>query len=613
MLSQGKRHLVVPKDEIQNVQYRRALRARAQGDKKFQKGLKEICRDDLIFYINSFVWQYNPNRLGEEVGPFITWDFQDVAVLKIVDNVVKRKDLLIEKSREVGASWLIEIAFDWLWIFHPRLKFLCMSRSEELVESSDEDSLFWKLDFIHERLPAWLLPNTKRIKKYFGNLDNGSSITGTATTGKAGVGGRATAILLDEFSQNKDDYEVLHRTSDTSKCRIFNGTHLGLDTAFYELSQRPDLDKLVMHWTQHPEKRKGLYRYDPENGKVDVLDKSYVYPGDFRFILDGSPTGGPYPGVRSPWYDGECLRKGSSRAIAMDLDIDPKGSVSQFFDRLMIMTLVAKYCTEPLWQGHLHYDKNSGKPIEMIKGASGPIKMWARLDAQGKPSPGIYAMGVDISSGLGVTPSCVTITNAATGDKVLEYADSHVLPEKLAGLVVALAWLFKSAEGQGALVCWEVPGPGYTTGKYIMEEFGYRNVYYDSNELKKAIFAIERSDKPGWFASPGGKLQLLEEYRAALHSRQFLNRSKKSLEDCLSFEYDKRGMVEHGKAKSENDPSGARMNHADLVIADALSWKMAKSLGVRPSAKKVEPPPTVLSLQGRRDWHQRREREEEYA
>src|SRR5260370_34363113 len=134
---------------------------------------------------------------------------------------------------------------------------------------------------------------------------------------------------IDEFSQIEEDYEVLHRTSDTTGCRIFNFTHKGLGTAAYELTQRVDMRKLNLHWSQHPHKKKGLYRYDTEAKHVVSLDAGFQHDPDYSFITDGSPTGGPCPGLRSPWYDKECRRKGSARAVAMDLDIDPRGSVSQ--------------------------------------------------------------------------------------------------------------------------------------------------------------------------------------------------------------------------------------------------------------------------------------------
>ena len=58
------------------------------------------------------------------------------------------------------------------------------------------------------------------------------------------------------------------------------------------------MKKIVMHWTQHPDKNRGLYRF--EDGKIEVLDKQFVYPKDFNFIMEKKPTGGPFPGLRLP-------------------------------------------------------------------------------------------------------------------------------------------------------------------------------------------------------------------------------------------------------------------------------------------------------------------------
>src|SRR5262249_47409305 len=160
-----------------------------------------------------------------------------------------------------------------------------------------------------------------------------------------------------------------------ANCRIFNSTHLGIGTAFYDLTERPDIRKLRIHWTQHPDKCCGLYRYDTDRHAVEVLDKQYQFPLDFKYVMDGSPTGGPCPGIRSPWYDEQCRRKGSARGIAMDLDIDPKGSVSQFFDRLMIRQLQAKYAVAPFWEGDIHFDQDTGKPFSLVPRQGGPLRL----------------------------------------------------------------------------------------------------------------------------------------------------------------------------------------------------------------------------------------------
>jgi hypothetical protein len=466
------------------------------------------------------------------------------------------------------------------------------------VESPSPDSLFWKIDFILKYLPTWLTGPVHRSKMNY-RFASGSTITGEASTGRAGVGGRATAMFVDEFSQIKEDFEVLYRTADTTRCRLFNFTHTGLDTAAYELTKRPDMRKLRLHWSSHPEKNKGLYQFNLETQQVDILDKKYRYPHDFEFVMDGK--------LRSPWYDAECRRRGSARAIAMDLDINPRGSMAQFFDPVVIQELVRAYARPPFWEGDLVYDKETGKPIKLEKRLGGPIKLWCHLDHEGKPPADIYGMGGDISTGSGATPSCLTIANKR-GEKVLEYANAHIDPKDLAPFALALCWLFGDGQGQGAKFAWELPGPGITFGKRVIE-LGYRNVYYRTNEQK---LYDAPTDTPGWFATTDNKRALLEEYRSALGTRQYLNRSEWALDTCLAFQYTSKGTIEHGGEASVDDPTGARVNHGDVTISDALSWKMIKNQWA-PEKKKEETKVPVLSLAWRREYHRLHEEEEEAA
>lgn len=603
-LSPGEYWRLVPKDRAENTKFRLALLERCESEPVMRKAVWEMCRQDLLFYVNVFVWQYNPRKKAAEVGPFITWPFQESAAYTLLDCIENDEDLTIEKSREMGATWWCLIVMEWLWHFHPWKKFLAISRNEKAVEDEDPDSLFWKLDFIHRYMPGWLMPKKlKRRKLYFGNEDNGSTITGQASTGSAGVGGRATAMFVDEFSQIKEDYEVLHRTSDTTGCRIFNFTHLGLDTAAYELTTRVDMRKLQMHWTQHPDKIAGLYRYDAEHNRIEVLDKTYHYPPGFNFVMDASPSGGPFPGLRSPWYDEQCRRKGSPRAIAMDLDINPVGSVSQFVDPLQIRQLIGSYCCEPYWEGELAYDRDTGRPEKekpLRQVAGGLLKLWLTPTADGRPPVATYVAGADLAEGTGATNSCLTIINAETGEKVLEYADRHIGPEKFAPLAVALCWLFKSEQGEGARFAWEMQGPGDRFGKAVVA-LGYSNVYFRQNE-QSMYNNRTASEIPGWYPSPSNRTLLLGDYRAALYSRQCLNRSEKSLREFLTFRYNVRGDVEYGGKSSGDDLSGVGVNHGDRVVADGLAWKMAKGMGLaRTPGRPKEEVGGPGSLQWRRD------------
>lgn len=604
MLSPGEWHRRVPKEKGENLRFRRWLLKRGRQNRRVREAWREACKHDLLFYINSFVWQYNPQHLDREVGPFITWPFQDEAFRQILRCVHERRDLVIEKSREMGATWMCLLAFEWLWHFHPRKQFLAVSRSAEAVDSASENSLFSKLDFVHDHQPHWLMDpaERERTKMFFGHRKTHSIITGEASTGRAGVGGRATAIFVDEFTQIKEDFEVLYRTADTSRCRIFNFTHTGTGTAGYQLTLRENIKKLRLMWWEHPDKNRGLYQYDAESHQVQVKDPTYEYGPDFNFVQDGK--------LRSPWYDEECQRRQSPRAIAMDLDCNPLGSVSQFFDEEAVRRLVRDHCVPPFWEGQLAYDPDDGRPCELVKREGGPLKLWCNLSARGLPPPEAYGAGCDIAAGTGATPSCLGMINSRTGEKVLEYADPFIDPKSFASLVVALCRLFRSADEEGALLAWELQGPGVTFGDRVIA-LGYRHVYYRTYEhsLNK-----KTTDSPGWNVTPDNKRTLLEEYHDALRSRACVNRSESALRQCLHFRYTPRGEIEHGMIDSRDDPTGARVNHGDQVIADALAWMMARKLaGPRVGGRQKEEV-KAGSLAWRRGLvHDRRKAEEAWA
>lgn len=614
MISPGRWHLKVPRDPRKNAQFRIKLLKAAENDPVLQKGIMEVCRQDILFFCNFAVIQFNPKKKSQAVGPFITWPCQESALLDTPETTGNRgilwyyehdKSCVVEKSREMGASWLFLIFQLWLGLFHDRVQLLNISRSADAVDCKSPDSLFWKLRFMHEHLPDWMKGKPIQQKMYIEWPKTKSVATGEASTGDAGVGGRASVIFIDEYPKIKEATEVRQRTANTSDCRFFNGTHLGVDTEFYRLTQSPEIGKIVLHWTQHPEKRRGMYRVG-KNNVVERLDKSYEYPTDFRFVVDGSPTGGPYPGIRSPWYDSKCHDIGSSRGVAMELDIDPKGSDSQFFNALLIHDLTA-HCTPPLWEGDLDYDRDLGRPHRLVARAGGRIKLWILPDAEGKIPFARYVMGADVASGSGATSSCISIGDVNLGKKVAEYADPFIEPQDFGALLVALCWLFRDPDGQGAHVAWEIPGPGLTAGKKVIE-LGYRNIHNRGNDF--AIVQTPRtSDLPGWANTQRSLADLLEDYRSDLKSGAIENLSEASLWECLSFRYGGDGYIEHANVAGGGDPSGARVNHADQAMADAIMNKMRRKMGQSAIEKREEAAPPG-SMQWRRDMREAKARDE---
>lgn len=630
MLSPGTFHKYIPRDLAGNYKFRRDLLLRCKGDKVFQSGIREMCRLDILFYINAFVWQFNPKKqVKDRVGPFITWRAQERLLLDRPETTGKKgilwchengKSAVLEKSRELGASWLFLIDQSWHCIFHNRTQILNISKSADAVDCKSPDSLFWKLRFLHEHLPDWLKGSIIEEKMYIEYERTKSVNTGEASTGRAGVGGRGSTVFIDEFPMIKEDVEVRERTAGTADVRFFNGTHQGVDTEFYRLTQTPEIVQMQLHWTRHPEKNQKLYCYDKnkesgpgiqalrydEDTDTIVPCPMHEYPEGFQFNMSGAPTGGPHPGVRSPWYDNMVVQVGGTTAAAKELDISPSGSVQQFFDPMLIQQLKAK-CSDPFWEGDITFEKETGTLIAFVEREGGPLKLWCHL-RNGMPPRSTYGAGSDVSGGTGATPSCLAFTDGRTGEMVAEYANAHIDPKEFGALAVALCRAFCDEEDVGAKLAWENHGPGVTFGKTVWQTLGYRQIFFKTKEL---TVGQEISDAPGWNPSGQAWPTMLADFRHALQTRRMWVRSVRALEETLQIKYDVTGKLVNAKSVNRVDPSSARENHADRVVAMGLSWKMIMHYNPDYTEAKKEEAVDVRSLAGRRKLREEQERESE--
>ena len=549
----------VPKGLQENLAFRKKLVSAGYRRTDNAHELWVMCARDIKFFINAFGWTFDPRLVPKStLIPFITYPYQDKAIDAIVAAIEQGKDLPIEKSRDMGASWIILTVFEWFWQFRPYQSFRMVSRSEDLVDKTeDPDSLFWKIDFLLRYQPSWMRPARNRTHLHLYNKDNGSTIDGSSTTSDVARGGRCTAMMLDEFAAVLDGYAMLRSTRDVTQCRIFNSTPQGANNAFHDLTHDPQKKKLTFHWSLHPKKAAGLYIGHP-NGSLEILDGSYTFPGDYEFIYDGKQ--------RSPWYDNECRRAIHSQEIAQELDIDYLGSDFQFFDTDIINQIEKEYVRRPLAEGSLDIDYDTCKPIGWVEQPDGPLKLWINLSGAGTPPlRRKYAIGVDVSAGTGASNSAMTVIDLASGEKVAEYASARDRPEPLAKKAAALAYFFNEA-----FIIWDAGGHGQAFGEKLTQDICYRNIYLRRND--KSI-SRKVSDQPGFFFSKEGKLAILGGYRRALMEGTFTQRSSQANQECLQYVFTTANTVEHSSSRNTVDPSGAQANHGDRVIADSLANK----------------------------------------
>lgn len=634
-LSPGKWFKSVPMDYRENLKYRRKLLDLCRYDREAQQAVIYACKRDILFFINTFILQFNPLVKGDaSVGPFITWPEQERIMLMtppigkgILWCYENDRTSVVEKSRDMGASWLFLIFQLWLCLFHNHIQVLNISRSKDAVDSASRNSLFEKIRFMLAHLPDWLKGEVEAQRNNFRFLRTGSEITGEASTGKSGAGGRASVVFIDEFSQIEEAIAVRQNTASIADCRFFNGTHLGVGTEFYNLTQSPEIVQIQLHWTRHPKKNKTLYswdveagrprfyRYDPHFDKIEeAMQPEEPMPEDYPYDRSGQPSGGPYPGIRSVWYDKKAAEIGTSRQVAMELDINAEGSSSQFYDSLTIARLKEK-CRDPLWIGELDFDPETANPQQFFQQDNGNLRLWIEPqcpNTEGKFDfvvPSVYTIGGDISYGNGATPTCFTIFDVLKGIKVGMYVNAWKDPKQMAPMMVALCKMLKDAAGNPASLIWEIPGPGNVFGQAVLEEYNFRNVFWNIVNSWHDRSVQKQSEKPGWMATRDNKVKLHNAYLNALKSGEFVNWDKQSLNETLSYVHYK-GAIEHPKAQKNDDASAEGANHGDRVVADALAWLMAQRLGSRIEAEKPkEPPVPPNSVAGRRLLNRLRERE----
>lgn len=574
-----------PKDLKKNIRFRKALldACGASNGEELRNDVIARCAEDPVFFFDSFIWTYAVKDSADRPNvPFILYDFQADVVRKM-DAALGKHSLLIEKSRDLGLSWVVTTMFLWRWIFRPLQSFLMASRKESLVdERGNPDCLFWKMRFALSMLPPWLRPPMELIEDrsmHLGNLVNGSSIDGESTQGNVGRGGRRTAILLDEFAAVECGEAVLTATHSATNCRLFVSTPQGASGAFYDtrnklLEKNPDR-VIRLHWSQHPLKAQGLYRGDA-SGNLEILDKSIEYPPDYDFVRDGK--------LRSLWYDEMCNEASSDTEIAAELDINYEGSAGGPLIKAELLSALLTRCKKPIDTGELSFDESGNSPKFVSDTNNGRLdsrlSLWCPLDARGRPPESDYVISADVAHGSGSknsSSSVLSVADKKSKSKVAVFKSNSTGPHDLAKYAVAMCKWF-----HGAILIPEVNGPGGAFRKCVMKDLRYRNVWYSKGDESSKLSG-DTTESYGWQSNKEKKRLLLTDYIHALVEGRFYNPSAGGVSECREYVFDATGAVVHDKSRKSK--LEAEADHSDELIADALLWRVCDDGGAAAGAE----------------------------
>jgi hypothetical protein len=239
--------------------------------------LMEHYKADPVAFITDWGMTFDPRNA--EIGlptmvPFVLFPRQQEYIRWLYERWRGREDGLVEKSRDMGVSWLCVAFAVWMWRFWPGTVVGFGSRKEEYVDKiGDPKSLFWKVrQFIgllpKEFRPAGYSEGAHAPHMRILNPENGASIIGEAGD-NIGRGNRTSIYFKDESAFYEHPEAIDAALSQTSNCKIDVSTPNGAGNPFYQKAHGGKIKKFVFDWTDDP--RKDQAWYDKQLATLDPI------------------------------------------------------------------------------------------------------------------------------------------------------------------------------------------------------------------------------------------------------------------------------------------------------------------------------------------------------
>ena len=606
----------IPRNVPENIQFRMDLHNLLTKDEGLQRVFLQLCKERPQIFFDAMAWTFDPrNQQGHRNLPFILREAQIDIVNGIKDAIDNQFDMIIDKSRDEGATELICKMYVLSWLLDPESQFLVGSRKAEFVDkgvevkegriSGDHKCLFHKILYGIVNLPNWIRPPLYKTYMHVENELNGAVIDGESTNENFGAGDRRTSVLVDEHG--RCDYRIAQalteNLSDVTKCVIYNSTHFyGISHPYNKLLTSGKIKVMVLPWDKNPVKNYGLYR-SPDLNIIEIKDINYYrkkYPKcfdniesmipfrlselevdliskglqpDISFIADGGLKN--EGGWRSPWYDKEEERRLTRRDMAQNVDRSPMGSGDMFFDAGTLRKIRTETMKPANYVGEVLYKFNKNGKIDNPKfrenAGKKRLKWWGKL-INGRPEQKHnYIVACDISGGTGASNSVAQIYDVNTREQVGEWTCPNTPPESFAEQTIAICkWVGGAAKK--AYLIWEANGPGGSFENRIIWH-GYNFVYTRKDERGKIR---KQKNSRGWWSGRTQKFDLLLELDIAMAEglrtnpkhRAIIVRSEDSLKELEGYITAENNSIIPGQCI--DDSAGARAAHGDRIIPLAL-------------------------------------------
>ena len=250
-----------------------------RSDPGLLRGAKKYYANHKAEFIMHWLDTYDPRRpSGLKWMPFIMFERQYWLVTYLDELVRDQENGIIEKCRDMGATW---IASGWSvasWLFVSDFAIGWGSRKEDLVDHAGIlDSIFEKIRSLVRRVPDIFLPkgfdpNGRDAMPFMRllNPETGATIAGESGD-NIGRGGRKSVYFKDESAHYEHPEKIEAALGDNTNVQIDISSVNGLGNPFERRArsatvwvpsgtyEKGQTRKFIMDWRDHPNKTQEWY------------------------------------------------------------------------------------------------------------------------------------------------------------------------------------------------------------------------------------------------------------------------------------------------------------------------------------------------------------------
>lgn len=534
---------------------------------------KRRCAYSFLYFVEKYCW-IEGKQEGEAVR-FILW----AAQRNIIPQFLSARLLIILKARQLGLTWLTAAYCLWVCLFQAQKLIVVVSAKEDwAVEFLD------RVRFMRQRLPVWMVKEFDKdggqhmrfihSRTPDGKMLDYSEIKSLATTVEGAQGKTPDVLVMDETSRNRYAKEIYGASKpgiDKAGGRIIvisnshkRGWGWGWTRKIYiaAMQGKNEFVRIFMPWWDCPER---LTADEAEKMKTD----SNFIPVDFRqkqlqsydeddFIENYPESEDQAISSIAGSYFGKTLNRHSRWLMKRDI----RGVV-----------------------GNLR--KNAAGEIEFHQEPKGALEIWRWPYHRVKNFDGVpwerrYAMGSDVSEGLGQSYSVSYVKDRLTDEYVCRLRSNRIDAYEWADMLYMLSKFYNHArplatawfDPEPALICVETTGAGQTTVKRL-KDLGAR-LY---RQVQRDRAGSEVGKRFGWHESNQAKYDLSEDLRKYFKTTQGRVYCPILIEECSTW------VEREGKIGPEDDTV-----LGDCVIAAGTTEQASMFMG--PGPKRIPAPTT---------------------